>query len=409
MYRKLSRTATVVAVTIGGTVALVGDRTPARAAETTDATAPIEYRIQLDTLLPPAKQGNWFQPRPAPMPGLGNGGGPAVVMTIQRALGSDFFTGLSSMRTDDLGRTWTGPAPVEQLGWRDAEGGMHVGVCDFQLGWHAPTARVLAIGHTARYTRKGFAGFGHRRDTVYSVYDPKTGRWTPWEVFQFPETEDDRYFFNGVHGQWLVEPEGTVLVPFYFVGPKQGFLLTGAVMRCRFDGRKLTYVKHGRELRHPVPRGLYEKSLTRFRDRYYLTMRNDRKGYVATSADGLNFGPIRPWTFDDGKELGSYNTHQKWVTHSDGLLLVYTRRGADNDHIVRHRAPLFVAQVDPDRLCVLRDTERIAVPERGRALGNFDATAISPAETWITVAGGDAYCARLIWSKPNRLMVAPEK
>lgn len=409
MYRVFSRTATLLAVAIGGTATLVGDPTPARAAEAAGAAAPLEYRIQLDVLLPAAKEGSWFQPRPAPMPGLGKRGGPAVVMTIQRALGSDFFTGLSSMRTDDVGRTWTGPVSVGQLGWRDAEGGMRVGVCDFQLGWHAPTGRVLAIGHTARYTSKGFAGFGHRRDTVYSVYDPKTGRWTPWEVFQFPETEDDRYFFNGVHGQWLVEPGGTVLVPFYFVGPKKGFLLTAAVMRCRFDGRRLTYLKHGREMRHPVPRGLYEKSLTRFRGRYYLTMRNDRKGYVATSADGLDFGPIRPWTFDDGKELGSYNTHQKWAAHSDGLFLVYTRRGANNDHIVRHRAPLFVARVDPERLCVLRDTERIAVPERGRALGNFDATAISPTETWITVAGGEAYCARLIWSKPNRRMVAPER
>ena len=120
-------------------------------------------------------------------------------------------------------------------------------------------------------------------------------------------------------------------------------------------------VEHGRELTHPVKRGLYEKSLTYFGNRYYMTIRNDRKGFVATSDDGLNFNDIKPWTFDDGTDLGSYNTQQKWVTHSDGLFLVYTRRGADNDHIVRHRAPLFIARVDTERLCVIRESERVAV------------------------------------------------
>ena len=69
---------------------------------------------------------------------------------------------------------------------------------------------------------------------------------------------------------------------------------------------------------------------------------------MSVSDDGLQFAEPKPWTFDDGAELGSYNTQQHWLAHSDGLFLVYTRRGANNDHIVRHRAPLFMAQVDPD-------------------------------------------------------------
>jgi hypothetical protein len=82
---------------------------------------------------------------------------------------------------------------------------------------------------------------------------------------------------------------------------------------------------------------------------------------------------------------------------------VYTRRGANNDHIIRHRAPLFIAQVDPVKLHVIRETERIAVPERGESLGNFDATTVNDNETWITVAGGPAYLARIRWAQPNRL------
>ena len=46
------------------------------------------------------------------------------------------------------------------------------------------------------------------------------------------------------------------------------------------------------------------------------------------SKDGLQYGPIHDWTFDDGSDLGSYNTQAHWLVHSDGLFLSYTRRGA---------------------------------------------------------------------------------
>ncbi|MFO0919904.1 MAG: hypothetical protein U0872_16525 [Planctomycetaceae bacterium] len=51
-------------------------------------------------------------------------------------------------------------------------------------------------------------------------------------------------------------------------------------------------------------------SLTLFQGKYYLTLRNDAAAYVATSDDGLNFGQPRAWTFDDGQDLGSYNTQR---------------------------------------------------------------------------------------------------
>jgi hypothetical protein len=167
-----------------------------------------------------------------------------------------------------------------------------------------------------------------------------------------------------------------------------------------------------------VERGLCEPSIIQFKDTYYLTIRNDQKGYVTTSKDGLNFEPIRPWTFDDGEELGSYNTQQHWLAHENGLFLVYTRRGANNDHMFRHRAPLFIAQVDPQRLRVLRDTEKVAVPERGVALGNFGCNPVTPGQAWVTVGeyladttkkhprGGDGsvWTSRILWEKPSGLV-----
>jgi hypothetical protein len=397
----------VILVSLWATVVALGSRAQESAGttgEAGDSVHELDYTIALEVVLPacPKGEGVWFQPRPVAIP-LPDAEKPPVVMTIQRAIGSDFFTGLAVTRTDDMGQSWAPPREIPEFGWRDAEEGLQVGVCDFTWAWHAPSGKAIGIGHTARYTKKGFAGYGHRRDSTYSVYDPKTDTWTPWTVLELPETDNDKYFFNGVHGQWLVEPDGTLLVPLYFVPRGQPFLAPGMVARFGFDGSNLTYIEHGLELTHNVPRGLYEKSLTIHGGRYYMTMRNDEQGFVAVSEDGLNFGPIKAWTFDDGSDLGSYNTQQKWVTHSEGLFLVYTRRGADNDHIIRHRAPLFIARVDTENLCVLRDTERIAVPERGRALGNFDATTINAHETWITVAGGEAFCARVRWSKPNKL------
>ncbi len=100
----------------------------------------------------------------------------------------------------------------------------------------------------------------------------------------------------------------------------------------------------------------------------------------------MHFKPLIRWSFDDGADLGSYNTQAHWLTHSEGLFLTYTRRGANNDHIPRNRAPIFIAQVDPRRLHVIRSTEMILIPERGVMLGNFGAAAITPEESWVSDA-----------------------
>jgi hypothetical protein len=174
------------------------------------------------------------------------------------------------------------------------------------------------------------------------------------------------------------------------------------------------FERNGSVLRLDVARGLYEPSLATFSGRYFLTLRNDIRGYVSVSDDGLNFASPKPWTFDDGAELGSYNTQQHWLAHRDGLFLVYTRSGANNDHIVRHRAPLFMARVDPQKLQVIRGSEKVVVPERGAELGNFGCARINDRESWVTVsegmfmkdskargAEGATFVARILWSKPD--------
>jgi hypothetical protein len=337
----------------------------------------------------------WVQCRAGAIPPGGAGGNrqPVVVMTMQKLLlsGSDVFYELNEMRTDDLAATWSGPVPHrDTLGRRtDADGLVSV-ICDATPRWHAATGKLLTTGHVAQYQGDALAPGLRRRATAYSVYDPAVRTWTAWRTLEMPDG-DTRFFNAGAGSTQRFDLEnGDILLPIYFKPkPANGTASPcslSTVCRCHFDGATLRYVEHGTELTCPEPRGFGEPSLTRFQGRFFLTLRNDVRGWVTSGADGLHFDPPRPWTFDDGSELGNYNTQQHWVTHSDALFLVYTRRGLNNDHVFRHRAPLVMAQVDPERLCVLRDTERVIVPERGARLGNFAVAEVSERETWVTVS-----------------------
>jgi lysophospholipase L1-like esterase len=326
----------------------------------------------------------WVHPRAGAIPGPT----PKVVMTLQKLLltGSDVFFELNDTRTDDLGQNWSAITPhPETLGRRNEPGGVIVGACDFTPKWHAQSGKLLGTGHTVRYLDDKVI-HDRKRETSYAVYDEATRQWSPWSTLALP---DDPKFHSAGAGcvQRFDLENGDILLPIYFKGQKDKFYRV-TVLRCRFDGAKLTFIEQGSELILEEGRGVYEPSLTRHQGRFYLTLRNDTAGYVASSEDGLNFGPIQPWRFDDGSDLGNYNTQQHWVTHphGDSLWLVYTRRGAHNDHVFRHRAPLFIAQVDPQTLTIRRKTETILVPERGARLGNFAVCEVSPDETWVTVS-----------------------
>jgi hypothetical protein len=92
-----------------------------------------------------------------------------------------------------------------------------------------------------------------------------------------------------------------------------------------------------------------------------------------------------PWRYDDSEVLQNYNTQQHFLALGDAVYLVYTRRGANNDHVFRHRAPLFIARIDTERMCLIRESEQIAVPERGARLGNFGVTNVSRDLAYLTV------------------------
>jgi lysophospholipase L1-like esterase len=342
----------------------------------------IPYTVQLDTVTH-GYDGKmcWVHPRA----GILSGNSPSVVLTMQKLLltGSDVFYALNDTRTDDL-KTWSPITEhLDTLGRRDEGNGVIVAACDFWPKWHAKSGKLLGIGHTVRYLDNKVMA-ARKRETTCSIYDPEKKTWTAWTTIKMP---DDPKFENcGAGSVQRVDMEnGDILLPVYFgaVGEKD-YRVT--VLRCSFDGTTLKYLEHGSELAIKGGRGFVEPSLARSAGRYFLTLRNDNAGYICTSDDGLHYTEPKKWTWTDGADLGNYNTQQHWVTHGDDLYLVYNRKGANNDHIIRHRAPLFMGKVNKETLQVMRDTERILVPERGARLGNFGVTEVSPGETWVTVA-----------------------
>jgi hypothetical protein len=286
---------------------------------------------------------------------------------------------------------------------------------DMTPQFHRRTGKLLVTGATffqdpARHRDVPRGGSA----TAYAVFDPKTETWNAWRKLAMPA--GPKFHFSRAGCTQRVDlPDGDILLPIYFRAQDSDTSQV-TVLRCAFDGTELRYREHGSELTvtndDPKKReGLHEPSLTRFGGTYYLTLRNDERGYVTTSKDGLHFDQPRPWRFDDGTELGSYNTQQHWVTHADQLFLCYTRRGATNDNVFRHRAPLFIAEVDTKRLLIKRSTEQVALPNFGEAFGNFGICNVSANETWVVdclvnakPGESNIFLAKIHWAKPNRLI-----
>ena len=374
-------------------------------------------------------------------------GTPKAIMTMSQKLkgAADVYYDVYDLTSSDRAQTWTEAESVPQLAIQRVSKEYRRSVSDLVPRWHASSQTVLNTGKAFFYAEGEDGGDRldrSRRQVAYAVYDPQAGgngeegEWGPQKVLDLPMTDHDSLALSAPNAgctQRYDLPGGDVLLPIYYYklppavadtvsmetfdvanlmeSDSLGNVVT--VVRASFDGETLTYQEHGSELTIPTGRGLGEPSLTKYKGTYYLTLRSDESAWVATSQDGLHYSEPKEWRFDDGELLGSYNTQQHWVTHSDGLFLVYTRRGAGNENVFRNRAPLFIGQVNPRTLRVIRSTERVVVPSRGVGLGNFGITRFSEGETWVEVAEyprreenydkNRVWVARIQWNRPNEL------
>jgi len=339
----------------------------------------------------------WTQGRAAALPGGG------AVMTAQKLVlaGCDDYGCIHSRASRGSLAEWSDFVPQAGLARRAGASGIEIALCDGTPIWHTATGKVLATGHTAGYRvgqncpeshlsiyrGEAVGGLVPSR-TWYSVYDRASDTWAPSRQLLVPP---ELGVFGAGCTQRVDLADGTLQLPAYSL-PMKDHPAAAIVLRCAFDGETLSLIESGPaihlppELADSPARGFCEPSVARIGDHFVLTLREYDKGYVATSKDGLRFNKPVPWTWrEDGAEIGSYNTQQHFATIGGRLYLVYTRRGANNDHVFRHRAPLFIAEVSLDgpSPALLRESEQIAVPERGARLGNFGVTHISDAEAWV--------------------------
>jgi hypothetical protein len=359
----------------------------------------------------------WFHPRGCMVPGAN--GGATFLMNLQEIGGSDYFGPVHCCESNDRGKTWTKPAPIPALDRDPVKGhpGLQAGVCDVTPQYHPQTGTVLALGHVVFYRGPRFAkGDQLARYPVYAVRD-KAGQWSERKILKWDDPRGSEIYTNNC-GQRFVMPNGDIMMSFTFGANKQPRMVAG--VRCAFDGSELTIREVGPPLKNQVGRGLLEPSITRFQDRFFMTIRaEDGHGYVAVSPDGLNYKRQTAWAFDDGTPIGMSTTQQHWLTHSDALFLVYTRKDQTNANVIRWRSPLWVAQVDPEKLCLIRETEQVVLPLVGDGvnnpnqvalMGNFAVTNVSPQESCITVgewmprhkAKGDVLLSWIKWNQPNR-------
>jgi lysophospholipase L1-like esterase len=361
----------------------------------------------------------WFHPRACAMPD--SNGKPIVFMNLQEIGGSDYFGQVHWTTSSDLGKSWSDPIPIEAFG-RDPIPGrpddLKAAVCDVTPQYHAPSGSVIALGHVVFYKGDYFA----RKEQLprYPVYATraKDGTWSPRKIMIWNDPRGG-YIYSNNCGQRLVLPSGDVQMSFTFGPDEKNRMVAG--VRATFDGRTLEVAQVGPPLHNRVGRGLLEPSVTQYAEKYWMTMRaEDDHGYVSVSDDGLNWESKRTWAWDDGTPLTMSSTQQHWLTHSDGLFLVYTRKDISNENVIRWRSPLWVAQVDVEKRCLIKSTERIVLPLVGNGIddadnvammGNFNVTNVSPQESWITVGEvvprdgykGDVLLARIRWSRPNQL------
>lgn len=365
------------------------------------------------------KSRTWFHPRACMMPD--RDGNPVALMNLQQIAGSDYFGQVHWSMSDDLGKTWSHPQPIASLGRDPVPGrmdGLKAAVCDVTPQYHSKTGSVISLGHVVFYKGDHFARREQlRRYPVYVTRSPN-GNWSHRKILAWDDPRSGFIYSNNC-GQRITLPNGDVQMSFTF-GPKsEGRMVAGVL--TGFDGDELTIREVGAPLHNSKGRGLLEPSLTRFGNKFWMTIRaEDNRGYVSVSDDGLNWDEQTAWSWDDGTPLEMSTTQQHWLTHSEGLFLIYTRRDKSNENVIRWRAPLWVARVDPKKRCLIKSSELVVLPLVGDGvndpddvalMGNFHVTNASSAESWVTVGEsmprrgykGNVLLARIRWSKPNRL------
>ena len=109
-----------------------------------------------------------------------------------------------------------------------------VAVSDFWPKWHSKSKKLLGTGHTVVYTPDWRVTNPRPRNTSYSVYNIKKGKWQDWQKLKMP---DDDKFYNSGAGcvQRYDLDDGSILLPSLFAQKEktQGSLFVNVLLMER--------------------------------------------------------------------------------------------------------------------------------------------------------------------------------
>lgn len=298
--------------------------------------------------------------------------------------GSDVFNDAYFVKSADGGKTFASPQKLDRL--ETKQNGIRTifsPATEYYSKYHK---KWFVFGRNTSYENEshpillGGIAIGEAK---YILRDNETGHYVG-ELKSLPIPFD--YISATPHAQIVEYENGDLLLTFY-ITPKGEIKSRALAVRYRYENGAFSIVQAGAALAFSdASRGLDEPSVAKIGENYYMTLRTDEQGLVSVSRNGLDFSPPVPWRWDDESILENYNTMQRWIRYKDNLYLAYTRRGANNDHVFRHRAPIFMARFDSEKLCLVKESEVILVPELGARLGNFTVTEISDKEIWLLTA-----------------------
>lgn len=343
---------------------------------------------------------NAFHPSVAP---LADG---RLMMTFQSLRNSDCYGNPRFAFSDGDLDHWYGAADIPGMETRQLAEGFYEGIADVRP-FAAPDGKAVAvIGCNTHYTVHGAAFWDQsgslpavprHRHAAYAIYRPDRG-WSQPRVLRDPAMRPEQYWRIAC-AQVAFTPEGDWLLPCYFEHGEPidyaGFrspCFAVRTLKARLEGDEFRVLEWGNILSSRVRRGLIEPSVIAFENCYYLTIRaEDGCGYYSVSPDGIHWPEPKAWQFDDGTMLATDSTQQHFLAVGGKLYLLYTRDAGFNRHLMRFRAPLFIAEIDPATIRLRRATEAVALPLAERKgmpglLGNFHAVPLPDGRGVITDA-----------------------
>lgn len=320
-----------------------------------------------------------------------------LLMTLQTFEGvSDTYGPVMWSLSKDEGTSWSEPSAIEALKHNKLSNGLTERVADVRPIFHPHSKAVIAIGCN---TYTGENGHWQCDEALKNKVLPQfpvyaicyaDGSWSKRKELK-AEFFKDCLNWRVACAQMLVLENGDVLLPIYFGRKTETHLFSVCSARCAFDGENLTVKAVSNVLFLDINRGLIEPSLAFLNGKYYMTIRaEDQHGYFSISDDGLSWGGIIPWCWDDGEALTMSTTQQHWICNEKSLFLIYTRKAGFNDDVMRWRSPLFIARFDEENACLIRDSEQQVLPllrndGKTNRMGNFHAVDISSEKSMVSV------------------------